>query len=93
MERGGCCNQCTISCNNYPNPAKKFAVHQYTVQTCSTCCTCDCGSTKADCKHTKAQFFHSLRHSAAVVQCSSNFLKLSLHREALSLQFDGSEQL
>ena len=33
----------------------------------------------------RRNFFHSLRHSAAVVQCSSNFLKFSLHREALSL--------
>ena len=34
------------------------ALHTY-----STCCTCDCGSTKSDCKHKKAQFFHSLRHT------------------------------
>ena len=38
------------------------------------------------CEHKKAQFFHSLRHSSAVVQCSSNFLKFSL--QALSLQLN-----
>ena len=36
-------------------------------------------------------FFYSLRQSAAVVQCSSNFLKFSLHREALSLLLTSSE--
>ena len=46
----------------------------------------------ADGKHTKAQFFHSLRDSAAVVQFSSNFLKFSLDREALSLLRTSSKQ-
>ena len=141
--------------------------HKYSVQTCSTCCTCDCDSTKSDCKIQRHNFFISqpkiwwpdtvllpkspvtgvfselrmaclradfveliqscrtdtdliycsvsdpllkssvafldtdldqigsssnskhgyvsLRHSAAVVQWSSNFLKFSLHREAVSL--------
>ena len=40
----------------------------------STCCTCDCGSTKSDYKHAKA-----LQLLFSVVQ------KFSLHREALSL--------